>query len=217
MLVIIIVYRKKMGASPVDQKIIDADTEVFLKVKKGDEQAFRKLYKKFYPQILNLIFRFISDREHAEDIAQEVFIRAYFGAKTFYPQSKFSTWLYRITVNRCFTHRKKIRHESERYVNESVLSVGAEDSSSLNFFENHPSSLPNPEEHVVRNELHGEIQSALNKLSPEQKMAFILLEYSGLSYQEIARISGVSAKAVERRIYHAREKLKRLLKKYISS
>jgi RNA polymerase sigma-70 factor (ECF subfamily) len=205
-----------MEHSSGNQKIMDADTEVFLKVKKGDEQAFRKLYKKFYPKILNLIFRFISDRGHAEDIAQEVFIRAYFGAKTFYPQAKFSTWLYKIAVNRCFSHCKKIRYERERYVNESVLSVGAEDISSLTF-ENRPSSLPTPEEHIVRDEFHQEIRSALNKLPPDQKMAFILREYSGLSYQEIARISGASVKAVERRIYRARGKLKTLLKKYISS
>ena len=107
-----------MEPSSGNQKIIDADTEVFLKVKKGDEQAFRKLYKKFYPQILNLIFRFTSDRGHAEDIAQEVFIRAYFGAKTFYPQAKFSTWLYKIAVNRCFSHYKKNKNERELHINE---------------------------------------------------------------------------------------------------
>ena len=205
-----------METSPVDQKTINGDTELFLKVKEGDDQAFKKIYQKFYPKILNLIFRFISDRGHAEDIAQEVFIRVYFGAKAFYPQAKFSTWLYKIAVNRCFSHRKKIRYERERYVNESVLSVGAEDISSLTF-ENRPSSLPTPEEHIVRDEFHQEIQSALNKLPPDQKMAFILREYSGLSYQEIARISGASVKGVERRIYRARGKLKTLLKKYISS
>ena len=205
-----------MGPSMVDQIMMDADTELFLKVKEGDDHAFRKLYQKFYPQILNLIFRFIPDRGHAEDIAQEVFIRVYFGAKTFSPQAKFSTWLYKITVNRCFSHHKKIKHDRKSYVNESGLSLDAEDASPVNF-ENHPSSLPTPDEHILRDELHQEIRSALNKLPPEQKMAFILLEYSGLSYQEIARISGVSVKAVERRIYHARKKLKTFLKKYISS
>jgi len=205
-----------MEPSSGNQKIIDADTEVFLKVKKGDEQAFRKLYKKFYPQILNLIFRFTSDRGHAEDIAQEVFIRAYFGAKTFYPQAKFSTWLYKIAVNRCFSHYKKNKNERELHINESGLSPNWEDASSVNF-ENYPSSLPTPDEHIIRNELHGEIRAALHKLPHDQKMAFILLEYSGLSYQEIARISGTSVKAVERRIYRARDKLKTLLKKYISS
>ena len=196
--------------------MFDTDTELLLGVKNGDDQCFKKLYQKYYQKILNFIFRFIPHRQDAEDIAQEVFLRVYFGAKTFSPRAKFSTWLYKITVNRCFSHHKKIKREQERFINESNLPAGGEDANPVNL-ENHPSSLSPPDEHIMQNELHQEIQSALNKLPPDQKMAFILLEYSGLSYEEIARISGASTKAVERRIYHARKKLKSLLKPYVSS
>lgn len=193
----------------------DADTELFLEVKEGNDQSFSKLYQKYYPKTLNLIYRFIPDKEHAEDIAQDIFVRVYFGAKTFSPQSKFSTWLYKVTVNRCFSHHKKAKRERERYVIESDLAHDEKDDNPLNI-ENHPSTLAPPDEDIIKHEVNQEIQSALNKLPADQKMAFLLLEYDGLSYQEIARVSGASVKAVERRIYHARQKLKTLLKAYIS-
>jgi RNA polymerase sigma-70 factor (ECF subfamily) len=195
---------------------MDADTRLFLRTKEGDDQAFKKLYQKYYKIILNLIFRFIPNHQDAEDIAQEVFLRAYFGARTFSPQSKFSTWLYKITVNRCFSHHKKIKRDRKKYISESDLHSEEEASNSVNI-ENNPSALSSPNGHIIQKELHQVIQSALNKLPPDQKMAFILLEYSGLSYQEIARVSGGSVKAVERRIYHARQKLRKLLKPYIKS
>ena len=194
----------------------DADTELFLEVKEGNDQSFSKLYQKYYPKTLNLIYRFIPDQEHAEDIAQDIFVRVYFGAKTFSPQSKFSTWLYKVTANRCFSHHKKAKQERERCVSESEFALDEKDDNPFTI-ENHPSSLAPPDEDIIKHELYQEIQSALNKLPPDQKMAFLLLEYTGLSYQEIARVSDTSVQAVERRIYHARHKLKVLLKGYVSA
>jgi len=195
---------------------MDADTRLFLRIKEGDDQAFKKLYQRYYKIILNLIFRFIPNHQDAEDIAQEVFLRAYFGARTFSPQSKFSTWLYKITVNRCFSHHKKIKRNREKYISESDLHSEEEASNSVNI-ENNPSALSSPNGQILHKELHQVIQSALHQLPPDQRMAFILLEYSGLSYQEIARVSRGSVKAVERRIYHARHKLRKLLKPYVFS
>ena len=193
---------------------MDTDTELFLAVKKGDDQAFSRLFQKYFPKILNLIYRFVSDPQHAEDIAQEVFVRVYSGAKTFSPQSKFSTWLYKVTINRCFSDYKKTRREKERQVTESDLATdGQRDPLTL---ENHPSPQPSPEAQVINTELQQSIQSALDKLPPDQKMALVLLTYEGLSYEEIARISGSSIKAVERRIYHARQTLRTLLADHIS-
>ena len=188
---------------------MDEDTELFLALKKGDELAFSKLFQKYYPKIVNLIYRFMfNEKKDVEDLAQEIFCRAYFGARTFSPHAKFSTWLYKIAVNRCVSHYHKIKRRRESY---------QDDDQETQNFENHPSSINCPETHIIQKEIHQEIQAALDKLPPDQKMAFILLESAGLSYQEIARISGTSEKAVERRIYHARQKLKELLTPYISS
>jgi len=196
-------------------KNIDPDTELFLEVKKGTHQAFRSLYQKYHPRILNLVFRFIPDRQEAEDVTQEVFLRVFGGAKTFSPEAKFSTWLYRVTVNRCFSHQKKIKREKEKYMSESELYSGQEPPNSATI-ENHPDSLASPNGQMLQKELREKIQSALDKLPSDQKMAFLLSQYEGLSYKEVARISGKSQKAVERQIYHARQKLKKFLRPYIS-
>ena len=188
---------------------MDEDTELFLALKKGNNLAFSKLFHKYYPKIVNLIYRFLSDdKKDVEDLAQEIFCRVYFGAHTFSPQAKFSTWLYKVAVNRCLSHYHKIKRGKEGHQH---------DDNKTQNFENHPSSINSPDTQIIQEELHQEIQVALDKLPPDQKMALILLEYAGLSYQEIARISGTSVKAVERRIYHARQKLKEVLTPYISS
>jgi len=202
--------------SGANQKRIDGDTELFLKVKKGDDQAFKKLYQKYYQKTLNLIFRFIPDQQYAEDIAQDVFLRAYSGAKSFSPRAKFSTWLHKITVNRCFSYHRKLKREKEKYSSESDLHLTGAAANPVTI-ENHPTSLSPPNGHALQKELYEAIQSALDKLPPDQKMAFILSQYEGLSYKEVARASGNSEKAVERQIYHARQKLKKLLKPYVSS
>ena len=199
----------------VNQKRIDSDTELFLKVKKGDDQAFKKLYQKYYQKILNLIFRFIPNQQYAEDIAQEVFLRVYSGANSFSPRAKFSTWLHKITVNRCFSYHRKLKREKENYSSESDLPFTRE-AANPGTIENHPTSLSPPNGQVLQKELNQAIQSALHKLPSDQRMAFVLSQYEGLSYKEVARISEKSEKALERQIYHARQKLKKLLKPYVS-
>lgn len=195
---------------------MDADTRLFLKAREGNEQAFKELYQKHYHRVLNLIFRFLASRQDAEDIAQEVFLRVYRGARTFSPRAKFSTWLYRITVNRCFSHQKKAKRHKDKYISDWDLLRDPKATHPMDIQE-YPSSEPSPNGHIVQKELHQEIQSALDRLPPEQRMAFVLSQYEGLSYREVARISGKSEKTVERQIYHARRKLKKLLKSYITT
>lgn len=195
---------------------MDADTELFLQVREGNDQAFKQLYQKHYRKTLNLIFRFVHNEQDAEDIAQEVFLRAYYGARSFSPRAKFSTWLYRITVNRCFSHHKKAKRHKEKHPSDSDF-LGDPKLAHPADIQEYPSSEPSPNGHIVRKELHQEIRSALDRLPAEQRMAFVLLEYAGLSYQEIATVTSASPKAVERRIYHARQKLRGLLKPYLAT
>ena len=161
---------------------MDEDTKLFLALKKGDDLAFKKLYQKYYPKIVNLIYRFLfNEKKDVEDLAQEIFLRAYFGVNTFSPKAKFSTWLYKITTNRCFSHYHKIKRRRESY---------QDDDKETQNFENHPSPINSPDTQIIQKELHQVIQAALDKLPPDQKMAFVLLESAGLSYQEIAQVAG---------------------------
>ena len=192
------------------------DTDLFLRVKKGDNEAFGQLFRKYYPKVLTISYRFLADRQRAEDLAQEVFLKAYNAAKTFVPKAKFSTWLHTITVNTCLTYQKRHARELEKITTEADL-VFSEDANDVYRASNHSSSALNfqltlrPDEHAQQKETEREVHAALKQVPPDQRIALILLEYKGLSYQEIAKACGCSTKAVERRIYHARQKLRELL------
>jgi RNA polymerase sigma-70 factor, ECF subfamily len=195
---------------------VDSDTELILAVKAGNEEAFNKLYRKYYPKVLNVAFRFIPDQKHAEDIAQEVFLRVYYGAKTFSPQAKFSTWLYRITSNRCFSRYRQFRKEKHLCINEADMPLSSNQNDGA-LIDHHPAPTPSPADQLLQHELSQTVQTALEQLSSDQRMALVLLEYAGLTYQEIAQASGCTVKAVERRIYHARKRLRELLGPYLAS
>ncbi len=192
------------------------DTELFLRVKGGEKEAFTALFRKYYPKVLNVAYRFLPNRHHAEDIAQDVFLRVFRGAKDFVPAAKFSTWLYTITVNCCLTYVKKLRRDKGKCLSESEVALEEEREAGFTLEQN-PSADGSPEGDVLQGESVKMLQDALDTLSPDQKMAFILLHYGELSYREIAEASGSTTKAVERRIYHARQKLQELLKPYLTT
>src|SRR4030042_2594815 len=81
------------------------------RIAEGDDSAFEILVHRHQTSILNLIYRFIGDRTQAKDLAQEVFIRVWQAAKTYKPEAKFTTWLYRITANLCFNELKSARRK----------------------------------------------------------------------------------------------------------
>ena len=81
------------------------------RIAKGDNDAFEILVDRHQASVLNLIYRFIGDRTQAKDLAQEVFIRVWQAAKTYKPEAKFTTWIYRITANLCFNELKSARRK----------------------------------------------------------------------------------------------------------
>ena len=87
--------------------IEDDDIKLFLAFQRGDKQSFEKLLDKYEKPVLNFIYRIVGNREDAEDLAQELFLRIYFAAANYKPSAKFSTWLYRIAVNISIDHRRK--------------------------------------------------------------------------------------------------------------
>ena len=182
--------------------------ELMARIAEGDEYAFEILVNRHQTSILNLIYRFIGDRTHAKDLAQEVFIRVWQAAKTYKPKAKFTTWLYRITVNLCFNELKSSRrkkwfsfHRSDEdgeYTFEETLSDGA----------------PSAEDLLLGKERSRQISDALQSLPDNQRMAFVLKRYDDLSYAEIAQIIGCSVSAVESLLIRAKRTLQKKLKNY---
>jgi RNA polymerase sigma-70 factor (ECF subfamily) len=186
------------------QEIPDADAQLMLRFKGGDLSAFDLLFARYTPTIINFAYRFIRDRQIAEELAQEVFLRVYEGAARYRVKSRFSTWLYRIATNVCLNEIRKPRF---RAAHES-LSGGSEPVPRI------PSAERDcrQDELLERQAIARVIKAVLNRIPEKQRTAFILNKYQELSYAEVAEVMKTSEKAVKSLIHRAKETLAEKLK-----
>ena len=180
-----------------------------LKVKEGNRTAFEELMRKYYPRILNFIYRFVGgDNAAAEDLAQEVFMRVYNSARRYKPRSQFQTWIYTIAKNVGLNELRRNKrlplslHEAFG-TGEKELNREIEDR-----------NVPLPDQEVIQKEKVAEIRAAINNLPKNQRIAVILKRYEGFSYAEIATTLDVSNKAVKSLLSRAKENLKNRLAKW---
>ena len=185
-----------------------SDEELMARIAGSDAQAFEILVKRHQRRILNLIYRSIGDREQAEDVAQEVFLRVWRAAEKYEPKSKFTTWAYRIAVNLCLDSLKA-SHRMHPFVH---LYTDAEHQNENDKVLNRCDSAPSPEELLIDTEESGRIFSALQDLPNSQRLAVVLTKFDELSYAEVSRVLGCSVAAVESLLVRAkRTLLERLL------
>jgi RNA polymerase sigma-70 factor (ECF subfamily) len=174
-------------------------------IAKGDDSAFETLVNRHQTSVLNLIYRFIGDRTQAKDLSQEVFIRVWQAAKTYKPEAKFRTWIYRITANLCFNELKSSSRkkwfsffQSDEYHGNTLEETLSDDA-------------PSAEDLLLEKERSRQISDALQSLPDKQRMALVLKRYDDLSYQEIAQILGCSVSAVESLLVRAKRTLQEKL------
>ncbi len=165
----------------------------------GDPNAFETLVDKYQHPILAFVYRMIGDADEAQDIAQDVFVRAYraMQAPRFkLRQASLSTWLFQIARNASIDAlRKRTR---KPFLSLETLP---------GFHDTTPDASPTPDEQLAANELQERITKALLRLPADQRTALVLSVYHGQSHQQIADILHCSIKSVEARIYRARKKL----------
>ncbi|OGF48317.1 MAG: hypothetical protein A2452_12315 [Candidatus Firestonebacteria bacterium RIFOXYC2_FULL_39_67] len=176
---------------------IDPDSILMLQAKSGDIHAYEALVNKYKKPLLNFIYRFLKDRQLAEDIAQETFFRVYRARETYRPGSKFSTWLYTIASNLSLDTKKKEKRDASGHVQsmpDSGRELGSSDTPVYSGAEN--------------SRLEENIHAALQNLPETQRIALLLKVYEDKSYTEIAEIIGTTKPAVESLIFRARQNLK---------
>jgi len=188
----------------MDKEISSED--LMARIANGDDDAFEILVNRHQTSILNLIYRFIGDRTQPKDLAQEVFFKVWQSAKSYKPEAKFTTWLYRITTNLCFNELKSSRRKKWFSFSRS------DDQSGDTIEETLPDTAPSAEDLLIEKERSRQISDALQSLPENQRMALILKRYDGLSYQEIAQIIGCSVSAVESLIVRAKKTLQEKLR-----
>jgi RNA polymerase sigma-70 factor (ECF subfamily) len=189
--------------------MIDKDAELMLGLRDGDEKAFATLIRRFQDRVLGLAYRYLGDRDAAEDLAQEAFLRVYKARERYEPRAKFSTWLYRIVVNLCLNELRWRRGKKAL-----ALAVSTETSSNLNI-EMADEEEPQPHQALENEELALKIQEIIAGLPENQRIAILLNKYEGLSYQEVADAMETSVMAVKSLLTRARVKIKERLLPYL--
>jgi len=177
------------------------------KLKQGDEAAFKQVVDAWQNMVYNTALGILQNAEDAEDVAQEVFVQAFESVKTFKAESKFSTWLYRITISKALDHlRRKKRKKRFAYV-QSLF--GADDKTVVEKPDfHHPGVLLDNKERAAV------LFKAINQLPENQKIAFTLHKLEGLSYQEISEVMGTTLSSVESLMHRAKNNLKKWLMKH---
>jgi len=186
------------------------DKELILRVTNhNDHSAFAILVDKYQKLVVNTCRGFVYNYADAEDLAQDVFIELFESLPEFRHESKLSTWIYRIAVNKSLNHIRKKKRET---IFSTIVSAFEPSEKQQNFAD--PNSTDEADKQIKSAELHRTIKEAINKLPKNQKIAFILNKYQDLSYKEVAEVMEVSLSSVESLLFRAKLNLQELLSEY---
>ena len=183
-----------------------SDVQLMLDVKAGDEQSFALLLQRYRSPLVNFLYRMVRNREQAEDLAQEVFIRVYQARADYVPSAKFTTWLFRIATNLALNSLRDTRHQRMEISLDAPVSADAEDGDerTLDVADKHPDI----EQHLVEETRKAMIKHAIDKLPEKQRAAVLLHKYQELDYGEIAKILSCSESALKSLLFRAYETLR---------
>jgi len=182
-----------------------SDVELMLRVKGGDREAFSVLVQRYRKPLINFIYRFTVDPGVSEDLAHEVFLKAFQAAPKYEPSAGFSTWLYRIATNAALNH---IRDHKPHLVCSIDDARDGEDNR-FTFEVRDPRALA--EDELIGRERVAQIRKALGDLPENQRLAVVLTKYQDLSIRETAQILKLSETAVKSLIFRAYNSLREQL------
>lgn len=183
------------------------DEELVRAFLEGDREAFEELVRRYHPVVLNMASRLLGNRNDAADVCQEVFILLLRKLGSFRGEAKFSTWLYRVSLNACHDHARRAR----RHV--SLSESPGEDMPEMEQLLP-DEGLEGPEESMEREEVRRKVQEAIRRLPPKFKEVIYLHDISGCNYKEVAEILDINLGTVKSRLNRARARLAGELEDY---
>ncbi len=185
----------------------DPDIEAMARLRDGDDLALNEIMDRWSARVGSFLVRYVGNETDAVDLAQETFVGVYRARISYTPKAKFSTWLFGIATNLA---RQRMRWR--RRHPEVALELDHEANR-----EEHPSLVQGrtPGHDVLQTERARAVREAVLALPEDLREAVTLFEYEDLSHAEIASIAGCSAKAVETRLYRARQQLRESLAKWL--
>jgi RNA polymerase sigma-70 factor (ECF subfamily) len=181
------------------------DQEVVLLARSGREAAYRELIRRYERPVFALLFRMVRDRELAEDLSQETFIKALNAIESYRPEFKFSSWIFKIANNAAIDHLRRREldtlsldgsphAETPEAMQATALQIGARQETPLDT--------------VEAKELGSEIEAAIGRLRPEYRSCILLRHVEGRAYEEIAEILDLPLGTVKTYIHRARNELR---------
>ncbi len=172
------------------------DNELISKVLSGDQRAYASLVNRYQNYVFTLALRFTKNREDAEEVSQDIFVKAYRALADFRGASKFSTWLYTIVNTTCITFLRKKRLEVHSLDNENVFEVADNQDSGMR------ANLVEQKSRV------GMVNNAIKMLNPDDAQVITLFYKGEQTLDEIAQILGIEANTAKVRLHRARTRLK---------
>ena len=184
------------------------DQEIVALARAGHEPAYRELIRRYERPLFSLVFRMVRDRELAEDLAQETFVKALNALDSYRPEFKFSSWIFKIANNAAIDHLRRREldtlsldgsphAETPEAIEATALQIGNRGESPLDA--------------VEAKELGGEIERAIGLLRPEYRSCILLRHVEGRAYEEIAEILNLPLGTVKTYIHRARNELRQAL------
>jgi RNA polymerase sigma-70 factor (ECF subfamily) len=180
------------------------DQELVRKTLRGDRGAFEMIVRRYQQPVFNYIGRMVRERELALDFTQEVFLKVYASLRSYRPQFKFSTWLFRIASNYMIDHWRKKKIST---VSVDTQPEGEEDCPQIQL----PDSNPSVVRQYEIKELRVKIDAALDKLPPALRELFVWRHVNGFSYEEMAEMKSLPVGTVKNRVFQAKELMKQML------
>ena len=180
------------------------DVQLMLDVKAGDEASFELLLHRYRTPLVNFLYRMVRNREQAEDLAQDVFLRVYRAREDYVPSAKFTTWLFRIATNLALNSVRDNRYQKLETSIDTPVVDDEGDERPLDI----PEKNPNIEQHLVEEARRKMIRHAIDKLPEKQRAAVLLHKYQELDYAEIAKILSCSESALKSLLFRAYEALR---------
>lgn len=178
-------------------------------LKQGKSSAYSKLIDDFQQKVFSTCISFVPNKEDAEDIAQEVFVEVFRSIASFHGKSKLSTWIYRITTNKCLEHIRKKNTKKRFAFLQSIFGNEIPLDKSSYFTEmNHPGII------LENKEKSETLFKAIHKLPEAQRVVFTLNKIEGFSYKEISEITEKSVSSIESLLFRAKKNLQKILENF---
>ena len=195
----------------LNPEVVDpSDRDLVVRARARDMAAYDELIRRYQRKIYQLVYNMTSNREDAEDLTQDVFVKAYSALEHFKGDSSFYTWVYRIAVNRTINYLKKRRRNAALSLDDMDQAVERDpDYVELR-------SRESPVRDATLSELQKKLNEALQTLSEKHRTVVVLHDIQGIQHDEIGRMLGCSEGTVRSRLFYARQELQKQLTEFVS-